>query len=207
MQTMEENPPDAAAAVPERMSSFHPYPGSRRGTCMSIRPGSTHFPPASITRPSNFPGAPAPGRISMIFPSAMTMLPVSSFPDPGSIKRPPSMSSIVSSREKIEERHGDGDTGLYLVQYDRLRAVGQFVGQFHSSIDRPRGHDHAVLFRQGKNSAVQAIRTGILPNRREIRGFLPLELDPEHHHDIGVPDRLPDVVRHVGPSPRHFPGA
>src|SRR3989304_1851967 len=169
MQTTEENPPAAAAAVPERMSSFHSYPGSRRWTCMSIRPGSTHFPPASITRP-------------------------------------PSMSSIVlSSREKIEERHADGDTGLYLVQYDRLRAVGQFVGQFHSPIDRPRVHDHGILFRQGKNSAVQTVRAGILPNRREIRGFLPLELDPEHHHDIGVPDRLPDVVRHVGPSPRHFP--
>src|SRR4030043_2454690 len=97
---------------------------------MSIRPGSTHFPPASITLPSNFPGEPAPGRISMIFPSAMTILPVSSLPVSGSITRPPAMSSIVSSREKIEERHADGDTGLYLVEYDRWRAVGRFLGPF-----------------------------------------------------------------------------
>ncbi len=42
-------PPAAAARVPVAMVSFPSSPGSRRCTCRSTRPGSTHLPRQSIT--------------------------------------------------------------------------------------------------------------------------------------------------------------
>ena len=47
MQTTEVNPPRAAAAVPLAMFSLAVWPGSRKCTCKSIRPGQTIFPVAS----------------------------------------------------------------------------------------------------------------------------------------------------------------
>ena len=44
MQTTEVNPPRAAAAVPVAMVSLAVWPGSRRWTCRSIRPGQTTIP-------------------------------------------------------------------------------------------------------------------------------------------------------------------
>ena len=44
MQTTEVNPPRAAAAVPVAMVSLAVWPGSRRCTCKSIRPGTNHLP-------------------------------------------------------------------------------------------------------------------------------------------------------------------
>ena len=43
MQTMEVNPPRAAAAVPVAMVSLADCPGSRRWTCKSIKPGTNQF--------------------------------------------------------------------------------------------------------------------------------------------------------------------
>jgi hypothetical protein len=47
MQTTEVNPPRAAAAVPVARFSLAVWPGSRKWTCKSIRPGQTIFPLAS----------------------------------------------------------------------------------------------------------------------------------------------------------------
>ena len=47
MQTTEVNPPRAAAAVPVAMVLLAVWPGSRRCTCKSIRPGQTTSPSAS----------------------------------------------------------------------------------------------------------------------------------------------------------------
>ena len=41
MHTIEVNPPAAAAWVPEPISSLCVWPGSRRWTCMSTKPGQT----------------------------------------------------------------------------------------------------------------------------------------------------------------------
>ena len=49
MQQTDVNPPAAAAFVPLMMSSLYSRPGSRRWTCMSINPGTTIIPVASIT--------------------------------------------------------------------------------------------------------------------------------------------------------------
>ena len=44
MQTTEVNPPRAAAAVPVAMVSLAVWPGSRKWTCRSIKPGQTICP-------------------------------------------------------------------------------------------------------------------------------------------------------------------
>ncbi len=49
MQAIEVKPPASAAAVPVSMVSSSSKPGSRRWTCMSISPGLTILPAASIT--------------------------------------------------------------------------------------------------------------------------------------------------------------
>ena len=49
IQQMVVNPPAAAARAPDAMSSLYSKPGSRRWQCMSISPGATIRPLASIT--------------------------------------------------------------------------------------------------------------------------------------------------------------
>src|SRR5512146_1001785 len=206
MQAMEEKPPAAAARVPVRMSSFHSYPGSLRWTCMSPSPGTTHFPPASITRPSYPLGTCSPATKSFTFPFSIHTDPVSSRFPAGSMTRPPLMRSIIPSRKKVKERHPDGDTRLHLVQDPGRCAVGQFVGKLDPPVHRARMEDHRVLLRQGKHAPVEAEHARILPQGREIGRFLALELDSQHHHDVRILHRLPDVVGDPRPGPLHFPG-
>ena len=49
MQQTEVNPPAFAAAVPVAIVSLYSNPGSRRCTCMSMRPGTMSLPAASMT--------------------------------------------------------------------------------------------------------------------------------------------------------------
>ena len=69
MHTTDVNPPAAAAAVPVAIVSRPSWPGSRRWTCMSMKPGTTHFPAASMVRP--FPAF-AFFAISLIFEPSIT---------------------------------------------------------------------------------------------------------------------------------------
>ncbi|MNC66395.1 hypothetical protein D3C75_1167870 [compost metagenome] len=55
IQAMVVKPPLAAERVPVAMVSLCSKPGSRRCVCMSMKPGDTSLPPASIT-PSPAPG-------------------------------------------------------------------------------------------------------------------------------------------------------
>src|SRR5438105_1299642 len=50
MHATDVTPPAKAAAVPVAMVSSSSRPGSRRWTCMSISPGQTILPAASIIR-------------------------------------------------------------------------------------------------------------------------------------------------------------
>jgi len=79
-------PPAAAARAPLAIVSFCAPPGSRRCTCISISPGATSSPAASITVPAESRGAAV---LSEIRPSAICKSPTSSRPDAGSMMRPP----------------------------------------------------------------------------------------------------------------------
>src|SRR5207245_9589184 len=70
MQTTVVNPPAAAARAPESIVSLWLNPGSRRCTCMSIRPGATINPRALISSISDF-GFRISDLEATIFPSLM----------------------------------------------------------------------------------------------------------------------------------------
>ncbi len=66
--TIAQNPPAAAAAVPESMSSLYSWPGVRRCTCGSTNAGNRCLPAAStVSAPSGAGSAPA-APISAISP-------------------------------------------------------------------------------------------------------------------------------------------
>ena len=67
MQASVVTPPRTAAAVPEDRSSRSVWPGSRRWTCISIRPGATISPAASMVRSAS---ADRPCSRMAIFPSS-----------------------------------------------------------------------------------------------------------------------------------------
>ena len=69
MQTTEVKPPRAAAAVPVAMVSLAAWPGSRKCTCKSIKPGHTTSPCTSIRSTSGSGLAALPGQRRRFFPS------------------------------------------------------------------------------------------------------------------------------------------
>ena len=77
-------PPWAAAREPEAMSSFCSWPGSRKCTCMSTRPGVTILPERSRSTPFSMVRS---WPTSTILPSRMRMSATSSRPIWGSIRR------------------------------------------------------------------------------------------------------------------------
>src|SRR6185369_2467343 len=147
-------------------------PGSRRCTCMSISPGVTMKPAASMLGVPS--GAPSPLPISSTTPSAISTSMISSIPWLGSITRPPFINRFISdtsyhkvkvkvevkvkilgllrrgraAAHVVEHGHPDGDPVFHLLQDVGLRAVGHRGGEFHAAVDRTRMHHHGVLLGQ-----------------------------------------------------------
>ena len=103
------------------MVSLRSKPGSRRCTCMSMKPGRHHEARGvedlgALERRSSWP------RLAIV-PSSMRMSRVSSRPEEGSTTRPFLMSRfIVASREqKVEDRHAHRHAVLHLVEDHRDR--------------------------------------------------------------------------------------
>ncbi len=93
MQTTDVKPPAAAARVPLAMVSFADWPGSRRCTWMSMRPGATTRPAASMV--SSTLKSRSRLRIgSAMRPSMMSKSPGLSRPFAGSMIRPPWISIV-----------------------------------------------------------------------------------------------------------------
>ena len=87
MQTTEVNPPMAAAAEPEAMSSLAVWPGSRKCTCRSISPGQTTCPVQSIISTSPEDSRSFPSEWTL--PSERRTSAISSRWLAGSMTRPP----------------------------------------------------------------------------------------------------------------------
>src|SRR5579884_2306846 len=92
MQQMEVKPPAAAAREPLSMVSACSKPGSRRWTCMSMKPGATMSWEASNT---SAPAVGRPAAISRIRPSSMATSQMRSSCWEGSITRPFLMMSLL----------------------------------------------------------------------------------------------------------------
>src|ERR1700720_2464200 len=158
MQQTAVNPPRAAALVPVSMVSEFSCPGSRRCTCMSIKPGATTRPLASNTSApfarEIFPGA----AISEMVSPSRRMSRTASVLDAGSRTRPfliRSMRGFLgfgvgfhfesgmcalrgADHQQIEDGHADGDAVGDLFENGGLRAVGNFGSDFGAAVDGPR---------------------------------------------------------------------
>src|SRR6185436_1966920 len=180
---MEANPPAAAAALPDSMVSSSSRPGSRRWTCMSMKPGATTLPETSSSFALSA-GIPTPTRA--IFPSfTRTSRTASSLPA-GSTTRPPLSSQFTDrpSRQQVEHRHAHRHPVRDLVQDHRSRPVGHFGGDFHSAVHGTRMHDDRVVSGQLHACLGQPVEIEVLPQRGKGPVHHALLLDPEHHHHV-----------------------
>src|SRR5260221_8534260 len=179
MQQIEVNPPAAAARAPVSMVSACSIPGSRRCTCMSMKPGATTRPDASNTSaPANSRPAPIPA----MRPSSSARSATASNPDAGSIMRPFLIRSLLTSlltNDPFEYRHAHGDAVLHLVQNHRALRIGDFGGKLAPAVDRSRVHHDHFRFGQMDMLQPQPVESKILTGR-ERRLVLPLQLHAQH---------------------------
>src|SRR5260221_642216 len=145
MQHTAVNPPRAADFVPDSMVSEDSWPGSRKCTCRSIKPGATIIPLASNTsasrNPANFPGTPTSFTNS---PSSKTSIAASVF-DAGSITRPFLISNILGVLALWNLCNWILRTaigGSPIVRRIRLRRRMRAVARITSSQQIQNGHAH-----------------------------------------------------------------
>src|SRR5262249_45523907 len=180
---MEVNPPAAAAALPVSIVSSSSRPGSRRWTCMSMKPGATTLPERSSTFTLSA-GRPSPTRA--ILPSLIRTSLTASSLAAGSTTRPPLSSQFTggASREQVQDRHSHRHPVSDLIQDDRVRPVGHLGGDLHSPIHRTRMHHDGVGLRALEALQRQAVEVEILAQRGEGPVPHPLRLHAQHHHNV-----------------------
>src|ERR1035438_1237063 len=118
MQQTDVKPPPAAAREPLSMVSACSNPGSRRCTCISMKPGATIIPVASNT--SAF-GEERFGATPAIRPSTISTSATRSVFEDGSITLPFLITIGMLSNHLFEHRHAHGDSVLHLVEDHRDR--------------------------------------------------------------------------------------
>src|SRR6266542_2030743 len=169
MQQIEVNPPATAARAPVSMVSACSIPGSRRCTCMSMKPGATTRPEASNT---SAPAKSRPAPTAATRPSASATSAIASNPVAGSTMRPFLIRSLLTDNP-FEHRHAYGDAVLHLVQNHRALRIGDLGGKLASSIDRARMHHDHVRSGQMDMLEAQPVELEIFAGR-ERRFVLPL---------------------------------
>src|SRR4051794_20641972 len=137
MQQMDVNPPAAAAREPLSMVSACSNPGSRRCTCISMKPGATIIPPASKT--SAF-GEERLGATPAIRPSTISTSATRSVFDDGSITLPFLITIGMLSNHLFEHRHAHRNAVFHLIQDHGALEIRHFAGEFPAPVDRTRMH-------------------------------------------------------------------
>src|SRR6185369_8275010 len=162
MQATAVKPPATAAAVPVATVSLCSCPGSRRCTCMSIRPGQTTRPAGTSTsltsastsrsRPTRVmrvPSMSTSNTPSRPFAGSTTCPPLSSHFD---IYAPEYLSDTASididaAGEQVQHGHADRHAVGDLLENHRIRAVGDVRGDLDAAVHRPGMHDDDVRLR------------------------------------------------------------
>jgi hypothetical protein len=125
MQQMDVNPPAAAARDPLSIVSACSNPGSRRCTCISMKPGATIIPVASNTSAL---GEERFGATPAIRPSTINTSATRSVFEDGSITLPFLITIGMLSNHLLQHRHAHRDSVLHLVQDHRPLEVRHFTG-------------------------------------------------------------------------------
>ena len=129
MQQMEVKPPAAAARAPVSMVSACSMPGSRRCTCMSMKPGATTRPVGIEYFGARGVEIRADGRRCGRLRSARRL--IASKPR-GRIDHAAVLNQIVWHQPActpFEHRHAHGDAVLHLIQNHRALRIGDFGRQ------------------------------------------------------------------------------
>src|SRR5579883_164947 len=146
------NPPAAAARDPVSIVSACSKPGSRRCTCMSIKPGAATRPVASRTSAAFATAMFAP--TPRMTPSSIHTSATPSRPEPGSMTLPFLMSSVDMfgnrTQNALQHGHADGDSVFDLSQNHGSLRIGHFGRDLAAAVDGPGMHDQDVGFRQQK---------------------------------------------------------
>ena len=199
------NPPCAAAASPVATVSASSLPGSRKCACRSTNPGTisdavgpeavgvvarratrTRFePPVPQRRPRRRPRDRSPGRRSS-----------RGSPGPRRPRRPragaahePASGRVAG--EQVQQRHPHRDAVGHLVRDHRPRVDGDVGRDLDALVHRPRVHDDDVRRRGPQPLPGQPVARRVLAQRRQQPRRHPLPLDPQRHHDVGVPQARP----------------
>src|SRR5690349_7154431 len=186
MQATAVKPPMTAAAVPVAIVSLCSCPGSRRCTCMSIRPGTTITPDGTATTAAPLAGRSRPTR-AMRSPSMSTSN-APSRPDAGSTTRPPLSSRFIfySACEQVQHRHPHGDAVGDLLENHRIRSVGDVGRDLDAAVHRTGMHDDDVGPGERHPLLRHPEHVEVLAQRRKERALHALLLDAQHHDDVGV---------------------
>src|SRR5215467_9824890 len=124
MQQIDVNPPAAAARLPLSIFSACSNPGSRRCTCMSMKPGATIMPLASNTSAL---GEERFGATPAMRPSTISTSATRSVFEAGSITRPFLMTiGMRLSNYLLQNGHADGDSVFHLIEDHAAGEVGHF---------------------------------------------------------------------------------
>src|SRR6185295_11658685 len=173
IQATAVNPPTTADRVPVAIVSLCSWPGSRRWTCMSIKPGQITSPDGTSTTTVSRSGG---GRFfstrAMRSPSISTSNAPSS-PRAGSTTRPPLSSRFMfnPARQQIEHRHAHRHTVGDLFENHRIGPIGHFRGDLDAAIHRTGVHDDRVRPRQAHALLGHAEHVEVLAQRREERAL------------------------------------
>src|SRR5712672_246916 len=172
MQQMDVKPPAAAAREPLSTVSACSKPGSRRCTCISMKPGATIIPVASNT--SAF-GDERLGATPAIRPSTISTSATRSVFDDGSITLPFLITIGMLSNHLFQHRHAHRDTVLHLIEDHRPLEIRHLAGKFASAIDWPGMHHDGFRPGQVQVFQLQSVEAEILAGR-ETRLVLPFQL-------------------------------
>ena len=108
--------------------------------------------------------------------------------------------------QQVQAGHADDEAVGDLIEDDGMWAVGDFGGDLDAAIDRARGEDQDVGFCSADAVAVHAEEVRVLADRREERGALPLELNPQQVDAIALAENLIEVVRDFDAQPFNVRG-
>ncbi len=151
MQTTVVNPPAAAAREPVATVSLWVWPGSRKWTWMSTRPGQATQPPG-VDLPGPLAHGCGQGGHDPPVPdeNASDFVPPGGGVDHAGIGNPEGWHGerLFGARDslfeaaagaEVKDGHADGDAVGHLLEDHAARAVGQLAVDLDAAVDRARG--------------------------------------------------------------------
>ena len=79
-------------------------------------------------------------------------------------------------------------------------SIGHFRGQFHSAIDRTRGHNHDLWLAAAQSLLIHRIEQRVLVHRRKRPNRLAFKLNSEQIQHIAARKYFVQIIGHLNPE-------